>query len=204
MNRRSLLKILGLLPFVGPALAKTFESAAIQPKLFPFLPKHFPKWNPAVDGLEDAGIWALGLEKERLPKNVAFPRAGQIWECICDCQVGFRPCIRRSTFLSADPASAVKHPPFAPDDLLVLLGGHANFPAGERIRVVGAETDKPLHVSFIPLRYQELQNHIVPEEILHRPDYQGYELSLKTARTISDFGPAKAPAFFTEVFRLVE
>src|SRR5215475_6036946 len=175
MNRRSLLKILGLLPFVGPALAKAFEASAVEPKILPFLPKHFPKWSPAVDGLEDAGMWALGLEKERLPEGVVFPRVGQIWECIRDCQVSFRPHVRRVTFVSAESTKvldklAPMHRPIAPEDILVLLGGHTNFPAGERIRVVGAETDKPLQVSFVPVRYQELQSHIVPETFRARHD----------------------------------
>jgi hypothetical protein len=206
MTRRSLLKILALVPFLGPAFAKALATSTSRPKplRIPYLPKHFPKWNPAVDGLEDAGQWALAIERSRLPDNIAFPRVGQIWESICDCQVSFRPCVGHH-WPPPDAAKLFKKFAFvSADHHLLLLGGTADLPAGERIRILAADASKPLHVTFIPLRYDDLHTRIVPDAMRKSPGYHGYELSLKTARTVADFARDSTATFFNEAFRLVE
>ena len=56
----------------------------------------------------------------------------------------------------------------------------------------------------MPLRYDELHEYIVPEETRQLAGYEGYTLSVKTARTISDFGKGPCHTYFNEDFRLVE
>lgn len=85
------------------------------------------------------------------------------------------------------------------------MGGIAHLRQGERIRVLGVDdARKPLRVTFQPVRYEELHEGIVPEDIRSAPGYLGYELSAKTARTIADFQKGQCPTYFNEVFRLVE
>jgi hypothetical protein len=92
MTRRTLLKLLVLLPLVGPGIAKALAKSGLKParRFTPYLPAEFPKWNRAVDGLEEAGSWVLKLERSRLPQNVLFPQVGQVWEAVRDCEVQFR------------------------------------------------------------------------------------------------------------------
>jgi hypothetical protein len=166
------------------------------------IPKHFPKWDPKVDGLEDAGRWAMELERSRLPPNTVFPRAGQVWEAIRDCEVSFRASISRpfppgAAFAASGSSMAV---------LNLLMGfGTAKLQRGERVRVLEGEP-RPLSVHFTPLRYEELEESIVPEEVRQQPGYTGYTLHLKTVRTVSDFWLANCPSqtFFNEAFHLVK
>ena len=46
-----------------------------------------------MDGLEDAGAWALDIERARLPSSLAFPREGRVWEAMRDCELTFCPRI---------------------------------------------------------------------------------------------------------------
>jgi hypothetical protein len=86
-----------------------------------------------------------------------------------------------------------------------MLGGVAQLQTGEKVRIIDVDhPDKPLRVSFQPLRYAQLQAAIVPDEIRLQPGYAGYELSVKSAKTIADFGKDGPQTFFNESFRLVE
>ena len=86
-----------------------------------------------------------------------------------------------------------------------MLGGTARLPHGEKIRIVGSDDDgTPLHVTFQPLRYTELQPQIVPEDVRRVPGFNGYQLSMKTAKTIADFGKDAPRTYFNEAFRLVK
>jgi hypothetical protein len=60
---------------------------------------------------------------------------------------------------------------------------------------------RPLGVSFVPLRYAELENILVPEHIRTRPGYTHYHLTAPTART---FGLEKPADYFGECFRMIE
>ena len=197
MTRRTLLKLVALLPWAGPVIVKALAKSQVPPgpAYSPFLPAEFPKWNPAVDGLSDAGEWVLDLERSRLPRDIIFPRVGQIWAAVRDCQVEYRISIEQP-----EPAA----------DLAKLLQdfarqfGVAQLSQGERVRILEVDhPDKPLRVTFQPLRYLELQAGIVPEDTRQSPGYSGYELSMRTARTISCFGKEPCQTYFNEAFRAV-
>ena len=198
MTRRTLLKLVALLPWAGPALAKALAQSpcAAGPVSYPYLPAEFPKWNPTVDGLADAGKWALDLERSRLPKDLVVPCAGQVWAAVRDCQVSFHASIDHQG-PCADPAKLLQ--------AFARQFGIAQLRQGEQIRILGVDDpNKPLRVSFQPVRYRELHERIVPEDTRRTPGYRGYELSLKTAETISDFGQEPCQTYFNEAFRLVE
>jgi hypothetical protein len=228
MTRRTLFKFLALLPFVGPAITKAVVKSDVKPALvrspYPYLPNFFPKWDTAVDGLEEAGKWALEIERSRLAFDVVFPRVGQVWEAVRDCEVAYRPqgCWQLPAWEKVRDGKAALRPggwglPVNGKAMFVMLGGTARLRAGEKIRVVGLDhPDRPLHVCFQPVRYEELHAGIVPDEIRQKPGYAGYELSLKSAKTVSDstfeslhgkhgqaFIKYAPQTFFIEAFRLV-
>jgi hypothetical protein len=64
---------------------------------------------------------------------------------------------------------------------------------------------KPVSAGFVPLRYDELEARIIPQEVRARSGYNGYELFLKVSRTVSDMckGASDSQTFFNESFRLV-
>jgi len=194
MTRRTLFKFLALIPLVGPTIAKAMIKSNSKPAIAyqPYLPECFPKWDRAVDGLEPAGQWAIEIERSRLPADVVFPRVGQVWETVRDCEVALRPFVSGQLPLISKSA-------------FIMLGGTARLHAGERVRILGLEhPDKPLQVRFQPLRCAELGSGIVPDEIRLQPGYSGYELSVKTAKTIPDFGKDAPQVYFNEAFRLIE
>jgi hypothetical protein len=45
---------------------------------------------------------------------------------------------------------------------------------------------------------------IVPEEVRQTPEYAGYELTVKMAKTIPHFKKGAAQTYFNEAFRLVK
>ncbi len=205
ITRRALLKILALLPVVGPAITKALGAQALSPRRVKgiYLPADFPKWDPAVDGLEDVGKWLLALERSRLPKDLVFPRAGQVWEAIRDCEVSFHAdiCWQKQAGLGLPTAAA----PLSPAYLKAFMGfGVATLRMGERVRILLVDDPKPVNVSFQPLSYQHLQEHIVPEEVRKLPGYHGYTLQLKTAKTVGDLVNREGQTYFTEAFRLVQ
>lgn len=203
ITRRTLLKFVALVPLVGPAIAKAVVKSEIKPALVrgPYLPAWFPKWDRAIDGLEEAGKWAIEIERSRLPSGMIVPRVGQVWETLRDCEVAFRPCFSQGQ-TEIGGASKMR---YGPVPFRLMLGGKARLPYGERIRIVGLDdNDRPLHVTFQPLRYAESHAQIVPEEIRRTPGYVGYELSVKSAKTIADFSKEICQTYFNEAFRLVK
>ena len=198
MSRRTLLKLVALLPWAGPAIAKALANSQTHPARVyaPFLPAEFPKWNRAIDGLSDTGKWALDLDRSWLPEDIVVPRAGQVWTTIRDCQVAFR--------ISIDDHGPQTDPMSFLHDFARLFGS-AQLRLGDRIRILEVDDpNKPLRVTFQPVRYQELQEDIVPEDIRRTPGYRGYELSVKTAKTIADFGAEPCQTYFNEAFGLAE
>ena len=138
-----------------------------------------PKWDKTCDGLEDARKWAADYERSLLRPGTIFPRAGQIWEALAPCDVKFVAFIPRT----------------------ILPGGRARLQQGERVRIYSQEP-RPVQVGFQPVRYDELQSSIVPDEVRNHPRYQYYWLSLRLARTACCLHDE--PGFFSELFRLVE
>jgi hypothetical protein len=98
-----------------------------------------------------------------------FPRKGQIWEVAdgCDAQI---------EYLFSAP---------------ITLSGSGRLTAGERVCIVTETIDAQQIVSFLPVRYVELHESLVPAEVRNTPRYKAYTLSVKTE-------------YFHEHFRLVE
>ena len=164
-----------------------------------------PKWNKITDDIDSVDYLrrAQHYERSLLPPDIAFPRAGQVWEAVRDCEVWFRVLFS----ITATPnvwlpkaAAAVCLPTPMSKEFLV-PGGKARLQQGERVRIRSVDdASKPLHVTFVPLRYDELYESIVPAD--HRRSSSHYVLTLRTAYT--PCCSREERAFFTELFRLVE
>jgi len=140
-----------------------------------------PGWNKTLDdliaerkrGKRTVGIsndeisWARDYERSLLPSNTVFPRAGQLWEAIAECDV-------RVHYIFATAASS---------------SGAGKLASGERVRILkGRNEPKPIHVSFLPVRHVDLLASLVPEDVRREPLYTGYVLSVKTAYFNKYFG----------------
>jgi len=162
-----------------------------------------PKWNKTTDDL-DSGDLALNsvrlaqdYERSLLPHGIIFPRPSQIWEALRDCDVNFNafftgPALKPIWLPGKPPVELTEPFPF----------GRARLLRGERVRIEQADDPKPVVVWFKPLRYQVLQEGIVPEGVRKMPRYSGYTLSLRLARASCCL--QEEPTYFTEVFRLIE
>ena len=105
-----------------------------------------------------------------MSKSASFPRGGQIWEVTdgCDAQI---------QFLFTAP---------------ITFSDSCRLTAGERVCIMTETTDpQPMVVSFLPVRYDELHESLVPPDIRDTPRYKKYTLSVKTG-------------YFYEHFRLIE
>src|SRR6266480_7197850 len=164
-----------------------------------------PKWNKLTDDIDSVDYLRRAQDYERalLPPDIAFPHAGQVWEAVRDCEVWFRVLFS----MTATPnvwlpkaAAAVSLPTPMSKEFLV-PGGKARLQQGERVRIRSVDdASKPLHVTFVPLRYDELYESIVPPD--HRRSSSHYVLTLRTAYT--PCCSREDRAFFSELFRLVE
>ncbi|MGA3285286.1 MAG: hypothetical protein ABSD57_12625 [Verrucomicrobiota bacterium] len=141
-------------------------------------------WNKTLDDLfaerkqgerttgisYDEVCWAKDYERSLLPPNTVFPRAGQLWEVISECDV-----LVHYVFATAASSS-----------------GAGKLASGERVRILKTRNEpKPILVSFLPVRYDDLHVGFVPEDVRHEPLYTGYVLSVKTA-------------YFNQHFKLIE
>ena len=169
------------------------------------IPAQFPKWNRTTDGLEDAAQWIMDCERSRLPPDMVFPHAGQVWETIRDCEVSLHASFfgRPKFDTGGLPKEFAAFRPIDSKSYMVQFG-LAQLRRGERVRMLEVGP-KPIVVSFRPLRYDELHESIVPEKIRRIPGYEGYRLQVKAAKTISDLCWVSHPGqtFFNEAFRLV-
>ncbi len=194
MNRRTLLKLLGLIPFIGPSIASALVTTTAKARRLsgPYLPPYFPKWNAATDDLESGWNWTRDLERDRLPDGIVFPRAGQVWEAVCDCEVSFQASvgIRKNSVPTIGE--------------MMTRFGQAILRKGERVRILEVDGPKPLQVDFIPVRYDELHGQIIPERTRKLPGYGGYALHLRSAKTYADFSSQKGQTYFVDSFRPVE
>ena len=161
-----------------------------------------PKWNPVTDDIDTSHVFALAQEQQKalLPSGITFPRTGQTWEAVRDCEVHFvisftSDALRELTWLPGRRESESGAPP--PPTF-----GAARLSQGERVCVVFADADKPLTVWFQPLRYHELHESIIPAHVRSAPHYSHYRLTLLTAPTSRWL--QNESVYFTEAFRLVE
>jgi hypothetical protein len=159
-----------------------------------------PKWNKATDDIDANDLFALAQAQERslLPPALTFPRTGQVWEAVRECEIGY------VTSFNFDALKLGWVPGRRGPEQLVppAYCGRARLLGGERVRVVWAEDPKPLTIWFQPVRYHELHEQIVPAETRAAPQYFGYRLTLPTAPTSRWLHPASE--YFTEVFRRIE
>lgn len=172
------------------------------------IPRELPKWDKKTDGLTDPGLWALDCERSRLPAGIIFPWAGQIWETIRNCEVMFhasldfpRPKLNQVFGVAKGPGR------FEPSDLLIYMMqfGTAILQQGERVRILEPGEAKPINITFVPVRYHELHESIIPAKVRALSIYHGvYELSVKTVRSVPDFQKGSGQSYFNEEFHLTE
>ncbi len=109
-----------------------------------------------------------------MSKPASFPRGGQIWEVTDGCDAEIQ-------YLFTAP---------------ITFSGSGRLAAGERVRILGGTTGPPpAFVSFLPVRYDELQDRLVPPDIRDTPRYKQYTLSVKIEyfhdhfKLVEDAGP---------------
>ncbi len=156
-----------------------------------------PKWNTATDDIDSNDFLRRSQDFERslLPRNIVFPRTGQTWEAVRDCEVNFIARI-------AGPNRPAIYGLAGKQEAIILPCGRAQLQQGERVRILTLDDPRPIQISFQPVRYHELHESIVPHEIRGRPGYSHYVLSLKTAYTVCCLH--EETGYFHELFRLVE
>ncbi len=173
MTRRTLLKLIASMPFLGPAVAKALTKAppAVRRRYPVYLPAYFPGWNKQCDGLESVAAWALEIERARLPSGLNYPREGQVWEAVRDCEIVFCANIRKLPFELS----------------------RARIEPGEKVRVVHVDGSKPVFVSFVRMGQP------VPEQI---DPFSALRLkTVRTVENFCDKGCDQT--FFLEGFKLV-
>lgn len=110
-----------------------------------------------------AALWVMS-------KPAPLPRRGQIWEVTDSCEAQIQ-------YLFTAP---------------ITFSGVGRLGAGERVRIMTDDTgSQPMIVRFLPVRYAELHDSLVPAGIRNTPRYKEYMLRLKAER-------------FVEHFRLIE
>lgn len=189
MKRRTFLK--ATLAAVSVAVSAAFlglraavaQVLAVRPRRRAIQLPPIPKWNKTTDDIDSKDFVQRSQDYERslLPLDISFPRTGQIWESVSDCEVNL---------MAWTPTNPI------------FLGGSARLQQGERVRILTLDDPKPIWVSFQPVRYHALHESIVPHDIRNLPGYQRYALSLRTAYTVCCSREEKG--YFHELFRLVE
>jgi hypothetical protein len=157
-----------------------------------------PKWNETTDDIdyEDFCRRSLNFERSLLAPDILFPQPDQIWETVRDCHVHFRTW----SSVSCDRVWFPHKTFSAAPEPIVFPFGKARLARGERVRVCHVDSDwKPLQITFIPLRYEELLESIVPED--QRKTLSHYELNLRTAPTL--FRSRDEVGYFVELFKLI-
>jgi hypothetical protein len=166
-----------------------------------------PKWNPVTDDFNAADfvLLAQAYDRSLLPAGIVFPRAGQVWEAVRDCEVSV--WTRRT-----NPGPALSKVEL-PNGVTVTMSGPAKpelcipwcngwLRKGERVRVLELNDPKPLTVNLRPLRYDALHGSLIPLELRTAAGYVGYWLSVSTARP--KYTVHKSGVYLNEDFTLVE
>ena len=120
-----------------------------------------PKWNNGTDDIDSHDFLrrCQDYERSQLPADILFPRPGQIWEAVRDCEVQVLKCI----------------------DSKRMCGVPTRLQQGERVCIVGVDAPKALQVTFQPVRHQELHESIAPKSFRSH-------FSMRMARTGPAFG----------------
>ncbi len=127
------------------------------------IPAHFPKWNQAIDGLDDPLRWTIDCELSRLPGDIVFPHLGEVWALRHDWEV---PVVAWSSL----PGQCTVH------------SGTVLLREGERVCVVSVDDARKAHLlNLAPVRYDELHPHIVPGQIRNMSGYLHYTIPANTA-----------------------
>ena len=169
------------------------------------------QWKKTIDGLEIDGSWVTRYELSLLPPNTLFPRPGQIWETVRDCDVGFEARLaysgpKFSTLRLPNGVSVIEAGIGKRD--VAFPFGTARLQKGERVRVLAREDiagtagPTPIAVNLQPLRYDELHESIVPTELRTLSAHSGYRLFVRTAR--ARWCLQKEAAYLNEDFRLID
>ncbi len=81
------------------------------------------KWDKVNDGPDLAGyaLWLQGFERSQLPPATIFPRPGQVWQALRDCDVGFV-----ATMESKD--SHLNNVQLPNGETIILFGTEGSFP----------------------------------------------------------------------------
>jgi hypothetical protein len=94
-----------------------------------------------------------------MSEPASFPLEGQIWEVVDGCDAHIQ-------YLFTAP---------------ITFSGSCRLTAGERVCIKTETTDpQPIVVRFLPVRYEELHDSLVPLDIRDTPRYKRYMLSVKT------------------------
>jgi hypothetical protein len=150
--------------------------AALKPRRRGILLPPLPRWNPKTDDIDCADFFRRMQDYERtfLPRDIVFPRAGQIWEAVRDCTVY---CFGRM----GGPERLFTWP-------------DAQIRQGQRVRILISDP-KPLTVTFAPVPGEDMGQGITPDNF--RP-----ALWLRVACTVPF--PGEAVGYFHELFKLVQ
>src|ERR1051326_5516482 len=127
------------------------------------------KWDKALDSIDFGGLgqWMADYERSLLPANTVFPRDGQIWETIRDCEVPFRALVSwpQPPFSKVMLSNGVIVPQWWTKDAPAFLPcGVGRLEKSERVRVKtepefpGFAGPKSIRAILMPLRYDELQD----------------------------------------------
>jgi len=159
-----------------------------------------PRWNPATDDIDSGDFLCRVHDYERslLGAAVDFPKVGQIWEACRDCEVTFQAwCTVGGWEAPFCPTTS----PVTQRILFPFRAGRIRLEQDERIRIRELDDpNRPLQVSFVPLRYDAFHQQIVPEAESRSASH--YVLTLRIAYTMCC--PREERCFFRELFRPVE
>ena len=147
-----------------------------------------PKWNPATDDIDNLDYMHRCDDYERsfLPSNIVFPRTGQIWEAVRDCEVNAFPIRPAPGKGKAAPKKFVFWPT-------------VRLEPGMKVRILELDDPRPLTIPFVPLADPGFKLHESSA-----PPPSEYRLSLRIARTFASLCPTDKSAYFSDLFKLVE
>ena len=152
--------------------------SALSPRRRRLILPPVPKWNPQTDDIDSRDYFqrCQDFERSLLPRDLVFPRTGQVWEAVRDCRI-------YAVNWTMGPKAPVGWP-------------ETQLRQGDRVRVLTLDNPKPLRVMFQPVRDQPLSASLAP-------DTQDCPFWLWTAPgAIPAWG--ETTGYFTEMFRLVE